>query len=160
MTLKKRMTIMLNPCVSIPKIIIQNFNLNFFDVLIILTTAYILCLTSASFQFLEPNSDDEYSDWNEEEDQINCLFCEQKETGISKICEHMNLTHKFDFEEITKEFSFFQKVQLINYSRRQTKDHKCLFCGLFFEEIEKLGLHMNESNHFKPPHGDVYQRTE
>ncbi|XP_044763857.1 zinc finger protein 277 isoform X2 [Coccinella septempunctata] len=108
----------------------------------------------------QANSDEEYSDWQEEEGQITCLFCQHKEIGINKHCEHMKTTHDFDFEESTKSFTFFQKIQLINYIRRQMVGHKCICCDAHFEGLEQLRRHMRDEDHFKIPDMEVFERSE
>ncbi|XP_045466804.1 zinc finger protein 277 [Harmonia axyridis] len=108
----------------------------------------------------EANSDEEYSDWNEEEDKIICLFCQHKETGANNICDHMKTSHTFDFVELTKSFNFFQKIQLINYVRRQVVDCKCIYCNEHFDESELLRIHLENEQHFKLPDLEVFEQSE
>ncbi|XP_056648253.1 zinc finger protein 277 isoform X1 [Diorhabda sublineata] len=108
----------------------------------------------------EVNADEEYSDWNEKEDQIICLFCKAKETDINVICQHMEAEHGFSFTDVTKDLDFFQKVKLINYIRKQIHENRCSYCQLKFETFDDLEKHLTGENHYKIPHLKTFDQPE
>lgn len=108
----------------------------------------------------EANSDEEYSDWNEQEDQIICLFCKNRETDINLLCLHMESNHGFDFALSTQNMDFYQKVKLINFVRKQIHDNKCLFCDNKFENFFNLEKHLIEKDHYKMPELKSFDQPE
>lgn len=95
------------------------------------------------------NSDDEYSDWREQDVRIMCLFCKHKETDINLLCQHMDCEHEFSFAEVTKNLDFYQKVKLVNYVRKQTHDRRCFGCDAELQGPEHLQRHIQETAHHK-----------
>ncbi|XP_072393207.1 zinc finger protein 277 [Diabrotica undecimpunctata] len=108
----------------------------------------------------EANADEEYSDWNEKEDLITCLFCKSKETDINVICLHMESDHDFSFVDVTKDLDYYQKVKLINYIRKQMHQNKCLYCDKKFNIILDLQMHLMEENHYKIPDLKIFDQPE
>ncbi|KAL3272018.1 hypothetical protein HHI36_022484 [Cryptolaemus montrouzieri] len=108
----------------------------------------------------ELNSDEEYYDWNGDEDNITCLFCEHKDTNISALCLHMTEMHNFDFEKVTATFDFYQKVKLVNYIRSQVHNSRCLFCDGSFENRGRLNCHLMEKGHFLVPETSKFDQPE
>ncbi|KAG5887309.1 hypothetical protein JTB14_006453 [Gonioctena quinquepunctata] len=108
----------------------------------------------------ELNADEEYSDWNEKEDQITCLFCQKTETNINNLCLHMDADHEFDFIIQTENLDFYQKIKLINYIRRQMHDLNCFYCDTSFESSSQLRNHLTEGNHHKIPELKVFDHPE
>ncbi|CAG9854438.1 unnamed protein product [Phyllotreta striolata] len=108
----------------------------------------------------EANADEEYSDWNEQEDQIVCLFCKAKETDINLLCLHMETNHGFDFALSTQSMDFYQKIKLINYIRKQIHENRCLFCDEAFDSLSSLEEHLSKENHIKIPDIKVFNQPE
>ncbi|KAG5671008.1 hypothetical protein PVAND_001232 [Polypedilum vanderplanki] len=95
------------------------------------------------------NDDQEWSEWNEKENEILiiCLFCSHKSENFDAILSHMQEVHKFNYEQVTVNFNFYQKVKLINYIRRKIHLKQCLSCEENFENHEMLLNHLNNENH-------------
>ncbi|KAJ8956399.1 hypothetical protein NQ318_015137 [Aromia moschata] len=108
----------------------------------------------------EANTDEEYSDWNEPEDQITCLFCRAKDVNINLLCLHMEADHDFDFVQSTQALDFYQKIKLVNYVRRQTHDNRCFFCDSQCEDAKRLERHLMEEMHCKMPELSVFDQPE
>ncbi|KAJ8980408.1 hypothetical protein NQ317_009403 [Molorchus minor] len=108
----------------------------------------------------EENSDEEYSDWNEQEDQIKCLFCDAKETNINVLCLHMDADHNFDFGQHTEDLNFYQKIKFINYIRKQRHDNKCFFCEEKVGDSAELRRHMEEQEHYQMPDVKLFDQPE
>lgn len=60
---------------------------------------------------LDENSDEDWSDWNEIDQEINCLFCDYKDLVLQNLCDHMKVLHDFQFQEINQ-LEFYQRVRL------------------------------------------------
>ncbi|KAJ8953654.1 hypothetical protein NQ314_007261 [Rhamnusium bicolor] len=108
----------------------------------------------------EANSDEEYSDWNEEQDQITCLFCQTRDTNINMLCLHMEGDHEFDFVQLTQDMDFYQKIKLVNYIRRQTHRNKCAFCDLTCDNLDHLENHLAKAKHCRIPERKVFDQPE
>ena len=107
--------------------------------------------------FSSENEDENWSDWNSENVDITCLYCDYIQKEIKLVMEHMKEDHNFNFEEITKNLNFYQKVKIVNYVRKQMDMKKCIFCGSEFDNL--LG-HMREEDHFKLPPKKVWDQPE
>ncbi|CAH0549502.1 unnamed protein product [Brassicogethes aeneus] len=105
----------------------------------------------------DQNTDEEYSDWEDSQDDITCLFCVKKDTNINTLCLHMDGDHDFDFVEVTKSLDFYQKIKLVNYIRRQVHDKKCFFCDISCENVEE---HLREEKHCKIPSVRTFDQPE
>lgn len=125
----------------------------------------LLKIYSYSFDCLiilgvEPNADEEYSDWYEQDDYITCLFCQEKERNIYVLCIHMDGDHDFDFLEQTEKLDFYQKVKLVNYIRKQVHNNRCVFCDLSCEDVNALQKHFIDKKHCKVPKLSVFDQPE
>lgn len=109
---------------------------------------------------VEPNADEEYSDWCEQDDFITCLFCHVKERNIYVLCIHMDGDHDFDFLEQTEKLDFYQKIKLVNYIRKQLHENKCVFCDFSCEDASSLQKHLLEEKHCKIPELKVFDQPE
>nr|CAH7728449.1 unnamed protein product [Callosobruchus chinensis] len=109
---------------------------------------------------IEANSDEEYSDWNEKEDQITCLFCQYKDLNINTLCLHMDADHEFDFVLLTQDLDFYQKIKLVNYTRKQIHNNKCIYCDAPFKSFALLEEHMVAEKHYKLPTLKVFDQPE
>lgn len=108
----------------------------------------------------EENCDQEYSDWSEASDQITCLFCAHAETEMGAVLEHMKTQHSFDFAEATKELDFYQKIKLINYTRRMLYRKTCPYCAEEFGDFATLQAHLIGEGHCKVPEDQNFDQAE
>lgn len=97
------------------------------------------------------SDDSDWSDWEDRDQEIKimCLFCSHKNIEFDSLICHMNETHKFDFADVTKSSSFYQKVKLVNFIRRKVHLKQCLSCENSCESVEELLQHMTESDHLR-----------
>ncbi|XP_018562000.1 zinc finger protein 277 [Anoplophora glabripennis] len=109
---------------------------------------------------VEPNADEEYSDWCEQDDFITCLFCQVKDRNIYVLCIHMDGDHDFDFLEQTENLDFYQKIKLVNYIRKQVHNNKCVFCDLPCGDSKSLQKHFLEEKHCRVPDLKVFDQPE
>lgn len=94
-------------------------------------------------------SDSNWSDWDEKDNvTIICLFCKHSEFQYTNILMHMNTEHNFDFNAITKDRNFYEKLKIVNYIRRQIHLTKCIECNEQFSEYDSLLEHMLKNSHF------------
>jgi len=65
--------------------------------------------------------EDSLSGWEDEVEQVTCLFCEKKTEGCRPLFAHMIDTHTFDFEatRVSLGLDFYQTVKMINFIRTQ-----------------------------------------
>ncbi|XP_023245306.1 zinc finger protein 277 isoform X2 [Copidosoma floridanum] len=113
--------------------------------------------TENSSAFSSENEDEDWSDWNNESIDINCLFCTQSWHGFSELLEHMIDQHKFDFIDISAQFTFYQKVKMVNYIRKQVHANRCIYCDT---KAEDINLHMGNENHYKLPAIETWDQPE
>ncbi|ODM86973.1 putative zinc finger protein [Orchesella cincta] len=101
---------------------------------------------------MEDNTEDENreEEWTEvsEENQRNvvCLFCSERDAVFENVLDHMKTEHHFDFLRITESFGFYEKVKLVNYIRRAVYQLSCLSCDERFQDQGLLLAHVSEHN--------------
>nr|XP_031840182.1 zinc finger protein 277 isoform X2 [Nomia melanderi] len=107
----------------------------------------------------DQSSEDEgtWSDWNDESVRITCLFCTHTDKYFHLILSHMKTEHQFDFQETSKDLTFYQKVKVVNYVRRQIHLQHCVFCEI---EVDNVLEHMKQQNHFKIPIQKVWDQPK
>lgn len=98
-----------------------------------------------------PESDDEdnkWDDWidNSRNESVKCLFCDNNYENLDDLKKHLTDLHSFDFDKLDQ-FSFYKKVQLVNYIRNRISNLECINCDLKFEAINLLNDHLLESKH-------------
>ncbi|XP_054004861.1 zinc finger protein 277 isoform X2 [Hylaeus anthracinus] len=104
------------------------------------------------------NEDEEtWSDWNDEDIGITCLFCNYGDKHFYLILAHMKMHHNFDFKDVSKDLTFYQKVKVVNYVRRQIHLQRCVFCET---KVENVLEHMKQQNHFKIPTQKIWDQPE
>ncbi|KAH1011932.1 hypothetical protein HUJ04_001201 [Dendroctonus ponderosae] len=108
----------------------------------------------------EENCDQEYSDWTEASGQITCLYCAHCETDMGAIFDHIKTQHNFDFARATKELDFYQKIKLINYTRRMIYRKTCPYCTEELGDSAKLQAHLAQEGHCKVPSDQVFDQAE
>ncbi|XP_003490408.2 zinc finger protein 277 [Bombus impatiens] len=108
-------------------------------------------------QSSENEDEDTWSDWNDEGIGISCLFCTYSDKHFHRILTHMKAEHDFDFKIASKDLTFYQKVKVVNYVRRQIHLKQCVFCEM---KVDTVLEHMKEENHFKIPSQKVWDQPE
>ncbi|RLU27523.1 hypothetical protein DMN91_001327 [Ooceraea biroi] len=105
------------------------------------------------------NEDEEasWSDWNDESIGIACLFCKYINNEFTCILGHMREAHGFDFEETVKDLTFYQKVKVVNYIKRQIQLQRCIFCET---ETDNVLEHMKSQQHCKLATRKVWDQPE
>ncbi|XP_020281904.1 zinc finger protein 277 [Pseudomyrmex gracilis] len=98
-----------------------------------------------------------WSDWNDESVGIICLFCEYNNEEFTCILGHMKDAHSFDFEATVKDLTFYQKVKVVNYIKRQIQLRRCIFCET---ETDNVLEHMANQQHCKLPEKRVWDQPE
>lgn len=95
------------------------------------------------------SNDNDWSDWEDQEQEIEikCLFCNEKEIMFEVLEQHMSNVHHFNFDDETKNLSFYQKVKLVNFVRRKIHLKQCLSCDESSKTVEELLNHMVECKH-------------
>lgn len=92
--------------------------------------------------------DTNWSDWEESELEITCLLCSEKNGDFTKLKQHMQVEHEFDFDKVTKGLSFYDRVKIVNYIRRKIYKMECISCDDYFRNRADLQEHIKESKHF------------
>ncbi|XP_035726284.1 uncharacterized protein LOC118443424 isoform X2 [Vespa mandarinia] len=109
---------------------------------------------------LSSESEDEelsWSDWNDESISIFCLFCNHSDKDFPTILQHIKEQHNFDFKEVSKDLTFYQKVKLVNYIRGRIRIQCCILCE---EKSDNILEHMNEKDHYKIPKQYIWDQPE
>lgn len=96
------------------------------------------------------NSDEDWGDWdgNWETENIACLYCTHTETNFQTLKQHMQQTHGVDIDTELANLSFYEKVKVINYVRRQMYTHKCVTCNMEHSGIDDLQQHLSTAKHY------------
>lgn len=69
----------------------------------------------------------------------------------------MKEVHNFDFEETVKDLTFYQKVKVVNYIKRQIQLEQCIFCEAKSDNVLE---HMKTQQHCKIPAEKVWNQPE
>lgn len=105
----------------------------------------------------ENEDEDTWSDWNDEGIGILCLFCSYSDKHFHQVLTHMRTEHNFDFKVASKDLTFYQKVKVVNYVRRQIHLQLCVFCEA---KVDNVLEHMKRENHFKIPPQKKWNQPE
>jgi hypothetical protein len=92
-----------------------------------------------------------WNDWIEEsldsrDVELVCLFCKEIKTQISELKEHMNDQHSFDFDHLVKNYTFYQRVKIVNFIRKKMICSTCHVCLEFFPDLRQ---HFFDSGHWR-----------
>ncbi|XP_055597442.1 zinc finger protein 277 [Uranotaenia lowii] len=98
--------------------------------------------------FHSEDSDSDWSDWYGEDQKTTCLFCPNAKEKIEDLKAHMIAEHSFDFDAQVIGLSFYQRVKVVNFIRRQMHVMKCVMCREDFSSRENLENHLKEQNHY------------
>lgn len=110
----------------------------------------------------ESDDDEEaFDDWVEakHEEPIDCLFCENRTPNLDELKEHLLKMHLFDLDHL-KQYSFYKRVQIVNYIRSRTKQLKCINCDLQADSLASLSEHLVSENHNKVPLREAWMSSE
>lgn len=105
-------------------------------------------MTISNKPIVESDSDSDWSDWEGEKQNLNCLFCSVSDTDFPTIKRHMEMQHDFDFEAAVLGLNFYEKVKVVNYLRRQMHLLRCVSCGEQFVTIKLLLDHLAAFKHY------------
>lgn len=94
------------------------------------------------------DNEEDWSDWDEETVQLTCLYCEFKCSDFTGLKGHMLYDHEINFDALTKDYTFYQKIKIVNYVRRQIHILRCVTCNEKFENSESLMNHLKAESHF------------
>ncbi|XP_055531284.1 zinc finger protein 277 [Wyeomyia smithii] len=98
--------------------------------------------------FHSDDSDSDWSDWYGEEQQTTCLFCSIAKSRVEELKTHMKSMHNFDFDLQVAGLSFYQRVKIVNYIRRQMHILRCVICREEFTSKDQLQDHLEKQLHF------------
>ena len=91
---------------------------------------------------------DDWNDWIEEASalkvEIICLFCKESRSDIQSLKEHMIDAHSFDMDTLFKKYSFYDRVKIVNYIRKQVSQSKCPVCQ---STVSSVSQHILETQH-------------
>lgn len=93
-------------------------------------------------------SDTDGSDWEGEQEVLTCLYCPLNNTDFNKLKLHIKEEHHVDFDRLTEKLSFYDRVKIVNFVRRQMHLLKCLTCGEQFTTTGDLQQHLRQQQHY------------
>lgn len=107
------------------------------------------------------DDEDAFDDWveREQEERIDCLFCDDRPPNLEELKEHLLKIHLFDFDNLAQ-YSFYKRVQIVNYIRSRTKQLKCINCDRQLDSYADLSGHLMSENHNKVPLKEAWDSTE
>lgn len=106
------------------------------------------------------DSDSDWSDWKEDAQAVTCLFCPDKHKNFNGLKAHMVAEHAFNLEESIVNRTFYERIKIINYIRRQMLNHRCISCGKKHENQESLHEHLKEERHCVVPSMEHWNQPE
>lgn len=106
------------------------------------------------------DSDSDWSDWKEESQNVTCLFCTDKLKNFSSLKQHMAEAHGFQLEESLAHRTFYERIKIINFIRRQMLNHRCIACERKHEDRESLQQHLKEEEHCVVPAVERWNQPE
>lgn len=111
--------------------------------------------TQHSSVFETNNSDSDWSDWEGDKQVLTCLFCSNNDTDFVKLKRHMIDEHDVDFDARTATLSFYDRVKIVNFIRRQMHLRQCIKCDDQFKSNDELREHLRTEKHC-----DVGERSQ
>ena len=111
---------------------------------------------------LDDEKEDTFDDWIEtaSQEQLECLLCNFKLLNLDEFKDHLLAVHLFDFNNLDQ-YSFYKKVQIINYIRSRIRKMKCLNCDDHtFESLNELNQHLLNENHNRLPLKEQWNSNE
>lgn len=108
----------------------------------------------------ESDNDSNWSDWDGEQEEIKCLYCMQTARDFAKLKVHMNEVHRIDFDGRTLELTFYERIKVVNFIRRQMELSQCVVCDEQFTGNVELEQHMNLMEHCSIGSREQWDRPE
>lgn len=108
----------------------------------------------------ESDNDSNWSDWDGEQEEIKCLYCIQTARDFAKLKAHMNEVHGIDFDSRTLELTFYERIKVVNFIRRQMELTQCVVCDEQFAENIELEQHMKLMEHCSIGTREQWDRPE
>lgn len=109
---------------------------------------------------LESDDDSNWSDWDGEQEEIKCLYCIHTARDFAKLKAHMNEIHAIDFDSRTLELTFYERIKVVNFIRRQMELAQCVVCDEQFTENIELEKHMKLMEHCSIGTREQWDRPE
>lgn len=106
------------------------------------------------------DSDSDWSDWEGEKQALTCLFCTRNDTDFMELKRHMFTEHNVDFDRRTTGFTFYDRVKVVNFIRRQMHLLKCVKCDESFKTTGELQIHLKLENHCDIGDRDQWNKPE
>lgn len=106
------------------------------------------------------DSDSDWSDWKEESQSVTCLFCPEKQKNYESLKKHLNAEHLFNLEDSLSNRTFYERIKIINFIRRQILNHRCIACEKKHEDRNALQAHLKEEQHCTIPSTDRWNQPE
>lgn len=94
------------------------------------------------------DSDSDWSDWEGDKQVLTCLFCPSNDTDFEELKKHMSREHGVDFDQRTAGMTFYDRVKVVNFIRRQVHLLRCIKCDADFGASGELQSHMRAEKHF------------
>nr|XP_019538883.2 zinc finger protein 277-like [Aedes albopictus] len=113
-----------------------------------------------SSPFHSEDSDSDWSDWYGEEQPTTCLFCTVAKGKIDELKQHMKVDHNFDFDGQVVGLTFYQRVKIVNYIRRQMHVLRCVQCREEFPSKDGLQTHLREAGHYSTGEQQFWDQPE
>lgn len=112
--------------------------------------AYVQAMVSEQSRVFQTpdNSDSDWSDWEGDNEPISCLFCSHTELKFALLKAHIQRKHSLNLDAKLADLTFYQKVKVVNYIRRQMYTMKCVTCCEQFETSDILEAHLVQANHY------------
>lgn len=96
----------------------------------------------------DDDNESNWSDWEEDEMDITCLFCEFKTKDFARVKEHMKTEHTVNFEQESRKLSFYDRVKMVNFVRRAMYKMECIKCGSVWTDAAQFQDHLKSNNHY------------
>lgn len=106
------------------------------------------------------DSDSDWSDWEGEKPTLTCLFCTRNDTDFTELKQHMTADHNVDFDRKTSGFTFYDRVKVVNFIRRQMHLLKCVKCDEAFKTTGELQIHLKSTDHCDIGDRDQWNKPE
>lgn len=96
----------------------------------------------------DDDEDDDWSDWEGDRQALTCLYCPLNDLDFTNLKIHIKDVHNVNFDELTESFSFYDRVKIVNFVRRQMHSMKCLTCAEQFTTADDLQKHLQQQQHY------------
>jgi len=110
----------------------------------------IISSTTESGVESERDFQEPWDDWEEDEGDTKCLFCNTTSRTADDSLQHCKIQHDFDFDSLKDEWEldFYSCVKMINYIRTKIQKNECPRCPASFHAPQTLFDHLKQENHF------------